>query len=74
MMEMSNVPRRAQVNHWTDAERAIDAAVQAVEAAGADVRLSDAVNLLYEARMSVADFVDDAKTVRRSVTIGTWYT
>jgi hypothetical protein len=50
----------------TDAERAIVNAVQAVEALGADVRLTDAVVLLQAARDSVADFVDGVD-VRRSV-------
>ena len=66
------IPRRARVDQWTAAEHAIDAAVQAVEKAGADLRLSDAVTLLYEARQSVADFVDDRKQVRRAVRVEDW--
>ena len=40
------------------AELAIRAAVEAVEQMGADVRLTDAVQLLQAARESVADHVD----------------
>lgn len=54
----STTPRRIQLNRFTAAERAIYDAVQVVEAAGADVRLTDAVVLLQAARDSVADFVD----------------
>lgn len=52
------IPRRARVDLWCDAEKAIQAAVDAVEAMPADVRLTDAVNQLWEARQSVADYVD----------------
>lgn len=51
---------------FTPAEQAIWAAVQAVEALPADVRLTDAVILLQAARDSVADYVDGIHT-RRSV-------
>lgn len=51
----------------TAAERAIYDAVAVVEAAGADVRLTDAVILLGAARDSVADFVDGVADVRRLV-------
>lgn len=53
-----NVPRRNRVDWWTPAEAAIQAAVDAVEAAGAHPLLTDAVNLLSQARGKVADFVD----------------
>jgi len=43
---------------FTPAERAIYDAVQAVEALPADVRLTEAVVLLQQAREKVADFVD----------------
>lgn len=55
---MSEIPRRNRVDQWTPAEHAIDAAVQVVEALPADVRLTDAVVRLGEARNSVADYVD----------------
>jgi len=51
-------PRRADMNRWHPAERAIQDAVQVVEEMGADVRLTDAVVLLGQARAKVADFID----------------
>jgi hypothetical protein len=64
---MNEIPRRIRMDQWTAAERAIYDAVQAVEALAADVRLTDAVVLLQAARDSVADYVDGAAGVRRSV-------
>ena len=52
------VPRRAQMDQWTEAERAIYDAAQAVERAGASPHLTDAVVLLREAREAVADHID----------------
>jgi hypothetical protein len=63
----NEIPRRNQINRWTAAERAIAAAVEEVERAGADVRLTDAVVLLGEARQSVADYVDGVAGPRRGV-------
>jgi hypothetical protein len=54
----SGAPRRIDMLRWTPAERAIHAAIEAVEAAGADVRLTDAVILLSQAQGKVADYVD----------------
>lgn len=54
----SSVPRRCQLEHMTPAERAIYDAMGVVEAAGCDVRLTEAVILLQRARDRVADFVD----------------
>jgi YD repeat-containing protein len=53
-----DVPRRICVDQFSPAEMAIFNAVSAVEMTGADVRLTDAVNLLYAARALVADYVD----------------
>lgn len=55
---MSDMPRRNQMLKWCEAEHKIQAAVDAVELMGADVRLTDAVILLGRARDRVADFVD----------------
>ena len=52
-------PRRNDITLCTPAENAIRAAVDAVEEAGAHPLLTDAVNLLDEAREKVADFVDN---------------
>lgn len=57
-MEETLIPRRARLDQFTPAEKAIYDAVQAIEAMAADVRLTDAVVLLQAARDSVADFVD----------------
>lgn len=59
-MQLSNngFPRRNQVDRWTPAERAIREATNAVEAAGCHPLLTDAVNLLAQARDKVADFVE----------------
>jgi hypothetical protein len=53
-----DIPRRSRIDQMTPAERAIYDAMGVVEAAGADVRLTDAVVLLQAARERVADFVD----------------
>lgn len=55
-------PRRICLDRMTPAELAIHTAVQAVEAAGCDTRLTDAINLLHAAREKVADFVDGITT------------
>lgn len=52
------IPRRARLDLMTPAERAIFDAVAVVEAAGCDVRLTDAVVLMAAARESVADYID----------------
>ena len=53
-----NIPRRNRIDQFVPAEKAIWDAVQLVEDLGADVRLTNAVNLLNQAREQVADFVD----------------
>lgn len=55
------IPRRNRMDQWTPAEKAIFDAVQAVEAAGAHPRLTDAVVFLGQARDAVADYVDAAQ-------------
>lgn len=52
--------RRCDVTRMTPAERAIRDAIQAVEAVGADPRLTDAVRHLLDAQRALADFVDGA--------------
>lgn len=56
-------PRRNRVDLFTPAEKAIYDAVQEVEKAGADVRLTHAVIKLSEARDLVADFVDGVNPI-----------
>lgn len=52
-------PRRMRLDLNTPAELAIYKAMQEVEKAGADVRLTNAINLLDKARNLVADYVDE---------------
>lgn len=51
-------PRRGRVDLWCPAEKAIQAAVDAVEEAGADLLLTDAVILLGQAKDKVADWYE----------------
>jgi hypothetical protein len=52
------IPRRIRLDQNIPAELAIRSAVQAVEELPADVRLTQAVILLDQAREKVADYVD----------------
>lgn len=54
----NGIPRRRRVDRMTAAEIACLNAVAAIEAAGADERLTRAQNLIQEAQELVADFVD----------------
>lgn len=53
-----DIPRRNRIDLNTPAELAIRKACEEVEKIGADIRLTDAVNLLHQAREKVADFLD----------------
>lgn len=55
----SDFPRRNNLTYLTPAETAIWNAIQEIEKLGADVRLTEAIVKLQEAREWVADFVDD---------------
>jgi RecJ-like exonuclease len=59
MKEVDGFPRRNRLDLNTAAEKAIYDAIQAVEKSGADVRLTEAVIKLTEARNLVADVVDE---------------
>lgn len=54
-----NLPRRNRVDQMFPAELAIREAVLAVERLGADVKLTEAVILLQQAKDKVADYVDE---------------
>ena len=56
---MEGIPRRNQVDKCSAAELAIYGAMEEVEKIGADIRLTDAINKLNEARNLVADFIDE---------------
>lgn len=53
-----DIPRRSRIDKNTSAELAIRSAVMAVEESGCDPLLTDAVELLEQARRKVAEFVD----------------
>lgn len=55
---MENFPRRNQLDKCEFAELAIYTAIEEVEKLGADVKLTDAIMKLNEARNLVADFID----------------
>lgn len=52
-------PRRSRLDLCTPAEKAIYDAMQEVEKIGADVRLTEAVILLSQAKNKVADYIDE---------------
>jgi hypothetical protein len=56
--EVDGIARRSRIDLWSPAEKAIGLAVERVEAMPADVRLTDAVVLLSEARKKVADYLE----------------
>ena len=58
-MPDNKFPRRSCIYLLTPAEKAIWDAAQAVENLGADVRLTDAVVLLQQAREKLADYFDE---------------
>jgi hypothetical protein len=58
-MSDNKFPRRSCIYLLTPAEKAVWDAAQAVEALGADVRLTDAVVLLQQAREKLADYFDE---------------
>lgn len=61
---MDDIPRRIRHDKHTPAEKAITEAMSAVELAGCDVLLTEAVNLLSHARDKVSDFVDRELTAK----------
>lgn len=58
-MSDNKFPRRSCIYLLTPAEKTVWDAAQAVEKVGADVRLTDAVNLLAQAREKLADYFDE---------------
>jgi len=55
------IPRRIRLDLNEPAELAIYNAIQEVEKAGADPKLTKAVTLLSEAKNLVADYIDSKK-------------
>lgn len=60
-------PRRCRLDMMVPAELAITKAMEAVELAGCDPWLTDAVVLLQQARNKVADYVDGLEARRQQV-------
>lgn len=57
---MSNqIPRRIRLDLMTDAEKAIRNAINEVEKAGADPKLTDVVIMLSQAKELLSDYVDE---------------
>lgn len=54
----NETPRRNRIDQFFPQEKLIFDAMQEVEKMPADVLLTDAVNLLQQAREKVADFID----------------
>lgn len=54
----TEIPRRIRLDLNTPAEKSIYDAIQEVEKAGADVKLTEAVILLGKAKDLVSDYVD----------------
>jgi len=68
--------RRIDIQRLTPAETAIRNAMLAVEDVGADPLLTDAVNLLQQARDKVADYVDrepGTAVVTQEINVGIHY-
>jgi len=59
-----DIPRRNRLDLNTPAEKAIYDAMQEVEKAGADLKLTEAVTLLSKARDLVADYVDKVEITK----------
>lgn len=59
----SGIPRRNRLYLNEPAEIAIRAAVDEVEKLGADTRLTEAINLLQQAREKVADHIDGPRDI-----------
>jgi hypothetical protein len=58
MSDTNEFPRRSRLDLMTPAEKAIYEAINEVERIGADVKLTNAVIKLQEAKELVADFID----------------
>ena len=54
----NTIPRRIRLDLNTEAELSIREAVNKIEAIGADVKLTDAINKIWDGFELVADYVD----------------
>ena len=58
---MENIPRRIRLDQMIPIEVSICNLVDDIEKLGADIRLTNAINYLWKARESAADFVDNVE-------------
>lgn len=58
MIITNDIPRRSRQDLMHESELAIVHAVDIIEGMDADVRLTEAINLLSQAREKVADYID----------------
>jgi len=66
LVAKNNIPRRAMLDKMTQEELLIRDAVNAVENLGADVRLTNCVIKLGEAKNHLSDFIDGVEPVTES--------
>lgn len=59
MENKNEIPRRNRMDLWEPSEKLIQHTVWEIEKMGADVRLTNAVNLLSQAKDLVSDFIDE---------------
>lgn len=57
-----DVPRRQDMERMSYAEHAMLDAVWLIEDMGADIDLTEAINLIHAARTKVADFIDNKES------------
>lgn len=62
--DKNGISRRARIDLNTPVETAIRAAMIKVEETGADIRLTEAINLLGQAFNKVADYIDEQIKVK----------
>jgi hypothetical protein len=58
MKTENEIPRRARLDLFTPAEKSIYDAMGEVEKAGADVRLTNALSFLMQAKNLIADYIE----------------
>ena len=58
-----NIPRRFRLDLMKPSELAIRKAIHEVEDLGADIKLTDIVNLLIEANNKVSDYLDELENI-----------
>lgn len=67
MIMIEGFPRRNRIDLFSDAEQAILQAKKAVEKAGCDPLLTDAIELLSQAQNKVADYVEQDQPIESAI-------